>query len=176
MSMHEHSKTEDFRLSRSKWIVLIAAIAIYVALSRSIIILTYDPYDLGSDIYIDIYIGFIPIPTIYMLVQPILVLFIIKLAVVINLLVIINIASILIASYHLRAWKLGMYVAGISVLSTSGCCAGPPLIFLIAPELSRFLGYGIWIYINLAITSLLVLTLLKIKLISKSIPSISSLT
>ncbi len=169
MRMHELSKTEDFRLSRSKWIVLIAAIAIYVAFSRSIIIPTYD---LGFDIYL----GFIPTLTIYMLVQPILVLYIIKLAVVINLLVIINIASILIASYYLRAWKLGMYVAGISMLSTSGCCAGPPLIFLIAPELSTLLGYGAWIYINLAITSLLVLMSLKIKLISKSIPSISSLT
>ena len=165
--MHELSKTEDFRLGRSK--VFIAVITIYVALSRSIIISTYD-------LDFDIYIGFIPIPTIYMLVQPILVLFIIKLAVVINLLVIINIASILVASHHLRAWKLGMYVAGISVLSTSGCCAGPPLIFLIAPGLSRLLGYGAWIYINLAITSLLVLMSLKIKLISKSIPSISGLT
>ncbi len=169
MRMHELSKTEDFRLSRSKWIVLIAAIAIYVALSRSIIISTYD---LGYDIYI----GFIPSSKIYMLVRPILVLFIIKLAVVINLLIIINIASILVASHYLRAWELGIYVAGISMLSTSGCCAGPPLIFLIAPELSRFLGYGAWIYINLAVTSLLVLISFKIKFISKSRPTISGLT
>jgi hypothetical protein len=111
-----------------------------------------------------------------MLVQSILVLFIIKLAVVINLLVIINIASILVASYHLRAWELGIGVIALSMLSTSGCCAGPPLIFLIAPGLSRLLGYGAWIYINLAITSLLVLMSLKIKFISKPRPSISGLT
>jgi hypothetical protein len=86
MRMHELSKAEDLKLSRSKSIVLIAAITIYTALSRSIIIPTYD---LGFDIYI----GFIPIPTIYMLVQSILVLFIIKLAVVINLLLIINITQ-----------------------------------------------------------------------------------
>jgi len=143
-------------------------VTIYTALSRSIIIPTYD---LGFDIYI----GFIPIPTIYMLVQPILVLFIIKLAVAINLLVIINIASILVASYHLRAWELGIGVIALSMLSTSGCCAGPPLIFLIVPGLSRLLGYGAWIYINLAITSLLVLMSLKIKFISKPRPSISGL-
>jgi hypothetical protein len=169
MRMHELSKAEDLKLSRSKSIVLIAAITIYTTLSRSIIIPTYD-------LDFDIYIGFIPIPTIYMLVQPILVLSIIKLAVAINLLVIINIASILITSYHLRAWELGIGVIALSMLSTSGCCAGPPLIFLIAPGLSRLLGYGAWIYINLAITSLLVLMSLKIKFISKPRPSISGLT
>lgn len=167
MRMQELSKVEDFRLGRSK--VFIAVITIFTALSRSIIIPTYD-------LDFDIYIGFIPIPTIYMLVQPILVLFITKLAVAINLLVIINIASILVASYHLRAWELGIGVIALSMLSTSGCCAGPPLIFLIAPGLSRLLGYGAWIYINLAITSLLVLMSLKIKFISKPRPSISGLT
>ncbi|MEM4970680.1 MAG: hypothetical protein QXE01_05450 [Sulfolobales archaeon] len=140
------------------------SITIYATLSRSIIIPTYD---LGFDIYI----GFIPIPTIYVLVQPIIVLFIIKLAIMIDLLVVINMASILTASYHLKAWELGICVIALSILSTSGCCAGPPLIFLIAPELSKLLGYGVWIYMNMVITSLLlVIILLKIKFISKSGP------
>jgi len=132
----------------------------YLVLSRAIIvpgILVPDP---GYSFAVDAYIGFIPIHSIYVLTQPVFAAVLYRAAVVVDLLVLVNtlLLVLLALSPRIGIWELPIYTAPLSLLSASGCCAGPPLAILIAPqaaELYRFLGYGWWIYMNIAISTAL---------------------